>query len=201
MLAPSGKISADAHAACSLHIKTTRVTSQNHWPPLPHVTIFHKSVDTLSPLRCDVIYGQPLSQKSLLLVVCALVVKGPSILLRTWTLRPDNAVEPVHNQNRTKWGSRANCQRWGARVCIDHFQVFCKDYSHPWNTNPGWLPPRHEWWPLATWSLCENHPTLWLIVSSGENHPTLWFVWVWGENHPALWLEWVFGFPVARRYG
>ena len=61
----------------------------------------------------------------------ALAVKGQSILLRTWTLRPDNAVEPVHHQNRTKRGSRANCQRWGALVCIDHCQVFCKDYSHP----------------------------------------------------------------------
>jgi len=62
-------------------------------------------------------------------------------------LRPDNAVEPVHHQNRTKRGSRTNCQTWGALVCIDHFQVFCKDYPHPWNTNPGWFPPRHEWWP------------------------------------------------------
>jgi len=29
---------------------------------------------------------------------------------------------------------------------------------------------------VATWSLGETHPTLWLIVSSGENHPTLWLV-------------------------
>jgi len=41
----------------------------------------------------------------LLLVVRALVVKGQSILLRTLTLRPDNAVEPAHHQNRTKRGS------------------------------------------------------------------------------------------------
>jgi len=36
---------------------------------------------------------------------------------------------------------------------------------------------------VAKWSLGENHPTLWLIVSSGE-------------NHPRLWLERIFGFPV-----
>ena len=76
----------------------------------------------------------------------------------------------------TKRGSRTNCQRWGALVCIDHFQVFCKDYSHHWNTNPRWFPPRQEWWPCGP--LGEYHPTLWLIVSSGENHPTLWLVWV-----------------------
>jgi len=33
--------------------------------------------------------------------------------------------------NRTKWGSCANCQRWGTLVCSDCIQVFCKDYSHP----------------------------------------------------------------------
>ena len=36
------------------------------------------------------------------------MVKGQNILLRAKTLRPDNAVEPVHHQNRTKRGSRAN---------------------------------------------------------------------------------------------
>jgi len=29
---------------------------------------------------------------------------------------------------------------------------------------------------VATWSLGENHPTLWLIVSLGENHPVLLLV-------------------------
>jgi len=62
-------------------------------------------------------------------------------------LRPDNTVEPVYHQNKTKRGSRVNCQRRGALVWIDHFHVFCKYYSHAWNTNPGWLPPRQEWWP------------------------------------------------------
>ena len=87
-----------------------------------------------------------LNQKGLALVVRALAVKGQSILLRTWTLRSDNGVEPVHHQNRTKRVSRVNCQRWGALVCIDHFHVFCKDYSHPWNTNRGWFLPRQKWW-------------------------------------------------------
>jgi len=39
--------------------------------------------------------------------VRTLVVKGQSILLRTLTLRPDNAVEPVHHQpskqNKTRF--------------------------------------------------------------------------------------------------
>jgi len=58
-----------------------------------------------------------LNQKRLALVVRALAVKGQSLLLRTWTLRPDNAVEPVHHQKRTKRGSHANCQWWRALVC------------------------------------------------------------------------------------
>jgi len=90
-----------------------------------------------------------LNQTGLALVVRALAVKGQSILLRTWTLRSDNAVEPVHHQNRTKRGSHANCQRWGALVYIDHFQVFCNDYSHPWNTNLWWFLPTQEWWPRS----------------------------------------------------
>jgi len=40
-----------------MHIKTTRVTSQNY--SLPLVTICHKSGDPLPPLGCDVIYGRP----------------------------------------------------------------------------------------------------------------------------------------------
>jgi len=120
-----------------------------------------------------------LNQKRFALVVRALAVKSQSVLLRTWTLRSDTAVEPVYNQNRTKQGSRANCQRWGALVCIDHFQVFCNDYSHPWNTNLGWFLPRQEWWSRSPrW----KSPDVMVSVNSGENHPTLW-------------LEWVFLFP------
>jgi len=83
-------------------------------------------------------------------------------------LRPDNAVEPVHNQNKTRF----TWQPWEAVVSIDHFQVFGKDCSHPWNTNPRCTRTGV----VATWFLGENHPTLGLIVSSGENHPTLWLV-------------------------
>jgi len=109
----------------------------------------------------------------LLFVVRALVVNGQNVLLRTSTLCPDNAVDPVHHQNRTKRGSRANCQRWGAHVCIDHIHVFYKDYSQPWNTNRRVTSTRTG--VVTTWSL-------------GENHSTLWLVWIWGEYHPALWL-------------
>jgi len=109
-----------------------------------------------------------LAKKDLLLVR-ALVVKGQSILLRTWTLRPDNALEPVHHQNRTKRGSCANYQRWGALACIDHFQVFCQDYSHPWNTNSGdFHPDRSGGHVVPRW---KSPLWLWLIVCSGENHP------------------------------
>ena len=96
---------------------------------------------------------------------CGLVVKGQSMLLRTWTLRPDNAVEPAHYQNRRKRGSHANCQRFGARVYIAHFQVFSKDYSHHWNTNHGWFPPREEWWPRGPdVKIIRNYGWLWVRV-------------------------------------
>jgi len=54
---------------------------------------------------------------------------------------------PPLKQNKTRF----TCQlpTMGALVCIDHFQVFCKDYSHPRYTNPGWFPPRQEWWPRS----------------------------------------------------
>jgi len=108
--------------------------------------------------------------------VRALEVKGQSILLRKWTLRPD-VVESVHHQNITKRGSRANCQRWGALVCIDHFQVFAKITHTPGIPSLGDFNPDRsgDHVPLG-----ESHATLWLIVSSGET----------------LWLVWVFGFPV-----
>ena len=40
---------------CSMHIKTTRVTSQNYWHPLPFSQIWWP------PLGCDVICGRPLN--------------------------------------------------------------------------------------------------------------------------------------------
>ena len=44
-----------------------------------------------------IFWNSGLAKKGLLLIVRALVVKGQSILLRTWSLRPDKAVEPVHH--------------------------------------------------------------------------------------------------------
>jgi len=64
---------------------------------------------------------------------------------------------PPSKQNKTRF-TCASCQRWGAHVCIDHIHVFCKDYSHPWNTNPRVIFTRTG--VMATWSLGENHPTL-----------------------------------------
>jgi len=49
----------------------------------------------------------------------------------------------------------------GALVCIDHFQDFCKDFSQPWNTNTRVISTQTGM--VATWSLGENHPTLWLV--------------------------------------
>jgi len=74
----------------------------------------------------------------MLLVVRALVLKGQSILLRAWTLRPANAVEPVHHQNRTKQGSRVNyqCQRWEHLPALVTFKFSAK-ITH----TPGILTP------------------------------------------------------------
>jgi len=72
--------------------------------------------------------GNKLEPESACTLLCTLVVKGPSILLRTWTLRPDIAVEPVHHQNRTKRGSRANCQcqRWEHLPALITFKFSAK---------------------------------------------------------------------------
>jgi len=127
--------------------------------------------------------------------VRALAVKGQSILLRTWTLRSDKVVEPVHHQNRTKRGSRANCQRWGALFCFDHFQVFCNDYSHPWNTSltsGDFYPGRSGGHVVPRWQSAD----VMVSVSLGWKSPQIMVSVSSGENHPALWLEWIFGFPV-----
>jgi len=52
---------------------------------------------------------------------------------------------PPSKQNKTRF----TCQlpTMGALVCIGQFQVFCGDYSYPWNTNPRRFPPRQEWGP------------------------------------------------------
>ena len=73
----------------------------------------------------------------------ALVVKDQSTLLRTWTLRPDNAVEPVHHQNRTKRGSRANCQcqRWEHMPALITFKFSAKITHTPGIPAPGDFHP------------------------------------------------------------
>ena len=90
-----------------------------------------------------------LAKKGLLLVVRALVVKGQSMVWRTWTLRPDNVVEPVHHQNRTKRGSRAQLPTMGSTCLHWSLSSFLQNYSQPWNTSPGWFPPKQEWWPCG----------------------------------------------------
>jgi len=114
-----------------------------------------------------------------------------SILLRTWTLRPDNVVEPVHHQNITKRGSRANRQWWGALVCIDHFQVLSKVTHTPGiltlgdfnpdrsgsNMVPMWKSPNV----MVDCDFRWKSPNIMVSVSLGENHPMLWLVWVFGS--------------------
>ena len=115
----------------------------------------------------------------------ALVVKGQNILLRTRTLRPDDAVEPVHHQNRTKRGSRSN---GGEHLFALITQVFCKDHSHPWKTDPcDFHPDRSGGHVVPRWkspdvmvrvSLEWKSPQVLGGVNSGENPRTLWLVWV-----------------------
>jgi len=77
----------------------------------------------------------------------ALVVKGQNILLRTWTLKPDSAVDPVHahRQNRTKRGSRTNCQEHMSALIM--FTFSAKITHTPGILIPGWFPPGQEQWP------------------------------------------------------
>jgi len=51
--------------ACSMHIKSTRVTSQNYWLPPSLSSQFVTNLVTFLPLGCDVIYGRPLHSKSI----------------------------------------------------------------------------------------------------------------------------------------
>jgi len=102
--------------------------------------------------------------------VRALVVKGQSILLRTWTLRPDNAVEPVHHQNRTKRGSRANCHSAHDGSTCRHWSL--SSFLQRLFTPLEYQPP---------------------VISTGTGVVATWYL---GENHPTLWLDWLFCFPV-----
>jgi len=87
--------------------------------------------------------------------VRTLVVKGQSTLLGTWTLRPDNAVEPVHHQNRTKRGSRVNCQcqRWEDLPALITIKFSAKITHTPGIPIPGDFHPERSgghvvprWW-------------------------------------------------------
>jgi len=66
--------------------------------------------------------------------------------------RPKHFIENMNCESRQRCGTcppskqdktRFTCElpTMGAFADIDHFQVFCKDYSHPWNTNPGDFHP------------------------------------------------------------
>jgi len=65
---------------------------------------------------------------------------------------------PPIKQNKTRFTCQLSVPTMLAG--IDHFQVFCKDYSHPWNTNPRWFPGV-----VATWYLSENHVMVMVRVS------------------------------------
>jgi len=151
-------------------------------------------------------------------VVRALVVKSQSILLRTWTLRPDNnTVKPVHHQNTTKRGSscaNSNCQQWGVLFCIDliTFKFTAKITHNPRiptlgdfhpDRSGGQVVPRRRSPNVVDCEFGWKSSHVMVSMSSRENHPTLWLVWVQmkithimvgvgsGENHPTLWLVWV----------
>ena len=91
------------------------------------------------------------SQKRLARCCACTCGKRPKHFIEDMNFETRQGCATCPPSNRTKRGSHANYQTWGALVCIDHFQVFCKDYPHPWNTNPGWFPPRQEWWPRGPW--------------------------------------------------
>ena len=114
-----------------------------------------------------------LNQKRPALVVRPLVVKGQSILLRRWTLRPDKAVQPVHHQNRTKRGSRADD---GKHLSALITFAFSATITHTPRilTSGDFYPGRSGGHVVPRWKL----PDVMVNVSSGENHPTLCLEWV-----------------------
>jgi len=134
-----------------------------------------------------------LNQKGLALVARALAVKGQCILWRTWTLRSDNAVVPVHHQNRTKRGSRANCQRWEHLSALTTFK-FSVTITHTPGilTSGDFYQGRSGGHVVPRW----KSPDVMFSVSSGWKSPQIMVSVSSGENHPTLWLEWVFCFPV-----
>jgi len=104
-----------------------------------------------------------LSQKRLAPCACA-CGKSPKHFIEdmNFETRQRCGTCPPSKQNKTKF----TCQQWGALVCIDHFRVFCKDYTpgdfHP-DRSVGHVVPR--WKSPDVMVDCEfgwNHTTLWL---------------------------------------
>jgi len=83
----------------------------------------------------------------------------------------------------TKRGSRANCQRWGALVCIDHFQIFANITHTPgiltlgdFNSDRSGDHVVPRWKSPNVMIDCEfgwKSPDIMVSVSSSENYPTL----------------------------
>jgi len=82
----------------------------------------------------------------------------------------------------------ANCQRWGALLCIDHIQVFANITHTPGILTLGDLNPDRsgghvvpKWKSpnvMVDWEFGWKSPGIMVSVSSGENHPMSSLVWV-----------------------
>ena len=101
--------------------------------------------------------------------MCALVVKGQSILLRTWTWDQTtlwNLSAIKTEQNEVHAPTANDAEHLSALIT---FKISAKIIN-----TPGILTPSdfHLYRSGGHVVPGENHPTLWLIVSLGENHPT-----------------------------
>ena len=142
-----------------------------------------------------------LSQKRLAACCECTCGKRPKHFIETWTLRRDNAVELVHHLNRTKRGSRANCQRWGvcsnavgARITFKFsakttltLRILNQGYFHP-DRSSGDVVPRWK------------SPDVMVDCEFGENRPILCLVWVRVKITP-LCGQCEFGVKITWRYG
>jgi len=110
------------------------------------------------------------------------------MLLKTGTLRQDNAVEPVHYQSRTKRGSRASCQRWEHLSALITFKFSAK-ITHttgiltpvdflPDRSGGHVVPGRKSPGVMVDCEFGWKSSVVMVSASSDENHPTLWLVWV-----------------------
>jgi len=147
-----------------MHIKTTRVTSQNYWLPPPLVTICHKSGDPFPSSGCDVIYGRPPSPK----FVCKI-----STVAMSWMYTSTIATKA--NASRTRFiccGRLTLSQYWrdmlcspGANIARPTQQNSAGEEHRPFNRNAvGVVSGSMHWrsslwqtlrWPLA-WVLCQR---------------------------------------------